>query len=41
MTDPTGWRINEYREFEGRVAFNCALPDGTIARADVEVRGCY
>lgn len=41
VTDPTGWRINEYRELEGRVAFNCALPDGTIARADIEVRGCY
>jgi hypothetical protein len=39
--EPTGWRINEYREVGGRVAFNCALSDGTIARADVEVRGCY
>lgn len=39
--EPTGWRINEYREVGGRVAFDCALPDGTIARADVEVRGCY
>lgn len=40
VVDSTGWRINEWRMFDGLVEFDCALPDGGRAEAKIDVQNC-
>ena len=38
---PTGWRVNEVREFAGALRLRCQLPDGGAIEGSVSVDHCH
>jgi len=38
---PTGWRVNEVREFAGSVKLRCTLPDGGALQGRIGVDHCH
>lgn len=39
--EPTGWRVNEIRDLNGRLDVSCSIEDGGSVEGSVEVRHCH
>jgi len=38
---PTGWRVNEVREFAGKIQLQCQAPDGARIEGSIAVDHCH
>ena len=38
---PTGWRVNDMQDLNGRLDVSCTTPDGGSVEGSVEVRHCH